>query len=330
MNWQIAKQSLDTMICQSDGFKIQFAGGEPLLNMELIEQVVHYTRGRGVVYQLQTNATLVDARIAGSLKRLGIDVGVSLDGMPPLNDRLRPFADGRGSTATAICGLENLREAGIHVGLTCVLSAENLSGLPELVELVGYLGNVEAIAFDLLRPIGRAGQDGLRQPDPALAAHSVSAALRRADELALMGGRRVRFREVERVRYLLTHGLRRQYRCYFDAGQLLTVKPNGDTYPCASLTGFPEFYMGNIMEPTFIDGLDGNLRRCREIITPPRYCLTCSEHWLCAGSCPAQTYAQRLAGETKPIECSIKRALINHDRRKELTNHAAHQVTLSI
>ena len=156
MDWQIAKQALDTMICQSSGFKIQFAGGEPLLNMDLIEQVVHYTHGRGAVYQLQTNATLIDASIARSLKRLGIDVGVSLDGLPAVNDPLRPFPDGQGSTLATITGLENLRAVGICVGLTCVLSAENVTGLPGLVELASYLGNVEGITFDLLWPIGRA------------------------------------------------------------------------------------------------------------------------------------------------------------------------------
>jgi len=67
MDWQVARQALDIMIKESRGFKIQFAGGEPLLNMELIEQVVDYTRNMKVVYQLQTNATLIDAGISRRL-----------------------------------------------------------------------------------------------------------------------------------------------------------------------------------------------------------------------------------------------------------------------
>jgi uncharacterized protein len=330
MDWQVAKQALDIMLSHSDGFKIQFAGGEPLLNIDLIEQVVGYTQGMGIRYQLQTNATLITDKVAKNLKRLAVDVGVSLDGLPAINDPLRPFADGYGSTAATIAGLKNLRAADIRLGLTCVLSADNVAGLSGLVELASYLGNIDGISLDLLRLVGRARKSSAKQADPILAARSVSAALRRADELALMGGSRVRFREVKRMRYLLSHGIRRQHRCYFDAGQSLMVKPNGDAYPCASLANFPEFYLGNILEEGFTDELGDNLQRCRQLITSPDYCLTCPDHSLCGGPCLAQTYAQQLAGEMKLTECYIKRAFINYVRRKEVVSHAANQVSLSV
>ena len=330
MDWQVAKQALDIMLSHSDGFKIQFAGGEPLLNIDLIEQAVSYTQGLDIRYQLQTNATLITDKVAEDLKRLAGDVGASLDGLRAVNDPLRSFADGHGSTAAAIAGMKNLRAADIRLGLICVLSAENVTTLCRLVELASYLGNVDGIGFDLLRLVGRAGENSVRQADPTSAARSVSAALRRADELALMGGRRVEFREVGRMRYLLTHGVRRQHRCYFDAGQSLIVKPNGDAYPCASLASFPEFYLGNVLEEGFTDELGDNLQRCRQLITPPPYCLSCPDRSLCGGPCPAQTYAEQLAGEMKLTECYIKRVLINYVRRKEVVNHAAKPISLSV
>ena len=143
MSWEVAKRALDFMFEHFDGFDVQFSGGEPLLNMELVEKVVEHIRGKGVRHKIQTNATLIDRRVARWIRELGISVGVSLDGLPEVNDRLRPFADGRGSTAAAISGIESLRAEGIRVGLTCVLSAENAPGLPGLVELASYLGNVE-------------------------------------------------------------------------------------------------------------------------------------------------------------------------------------------
>ncbi len=227
--------------------------------------------------------------------------------------------------------MKNLGAEGIWVGLTCVLSAENVARLPGLVELASYLGNVEGISLDLLRLVGRARKSSAMQADPTLAARSVSAALRRADELALMGGRRVRFREVKRMHYLLTHGLRRRHRCYFDAGQSLMVRPNGDAYPCASLASFPEFYLGNVLEEGFTDKLGDKLQRCRQFITSPQYCLTCPDHNLCGGPCPAQTYAQQLVGETKPTECYVKRAFINYVKRKgNLSYASANQISLSV
>jgi uncharacterized protein len=329
MNWHVAKRAIDFMLGRSCNFNIQFAGGEPLLNLPLIEKVVHYTQGLNIHYQLQTNATLIDAEIAGDLKRLGIDVvGVSLDGVPAVNDSLRPFTDGRGSTTATIAGLQCLRTAGIRVGLTCVLSADNVEGLPGLIDLASYLG-IDGISLDLLRLVGRAKRGGIEQANPQLASQYLSSALKRADELAFMGGRRVRFREIEHMRRLLSHRVDRRYRCYFDAGHLLMVKPNGDAYPCPSLTGFPEFYLGNIMEEGSTGELVNNMKKTRRLISPPKRCLSCHEHWLCGGQCPAQTYFQQLMGEMKPTECHVKRVFIDYAAKKE-SYATANKISLSI
>ena len=326
MSWEVAKRALDLMFGHFDGFDVQFSGGEPLLNMELVEKVLEYTRRRGVRHQIQTNATLIDKEVARWIRELGISVGVSLDGLPEVNDRLRPFPDGRGSTAAVISGIESLRAEGIRVGLTCVLSAENAAGLPGLVELASYLGNVEGIALDLLRPIGRAEED-VKPADPDLAVRFVNAALRRAEELALMGGRRVKFREVERIRYLLSRGLERRYRCPFDARRYLVVDPRGRIWPCPSLVGFPEFYLGDVFEEGFADELGDRLKRCRELIPPPPRCSACSERRLCGGPCPARIHAGRSGGSE--IECHVRRAFIDFARRGGRED-AAEQIRLPV
>lgn len=310
MSWEVAKRALDLMFERFDGFDVQFSGGEPLLNMELVERVVEYTKGRGVRHRIQTNATLIDRRVARWIRELGISVGVSLDGLPEVNDRLRPFPDGRGSTAAAISGIESLGAEGIRVGLTCVLSAENAPGLPGLVELASYLGNVEGIALDLLRPVGRA-EGNVKPADPDLAARFVKAALRRAEELALMGGRRVGFREAERVRLLLSRGLERKYRCPFDARRYLVVDPRGRVWPCPSLVGIPEFCLGDVFDEGLADELAGRLERCRKLIPAPPRCSACSERRLCGGPCLARIHVER----SIDTECRVRRAFIDFARR---------------
>jgi len=123
MQWETARQALELVARESCGsFKVKFAGGEPLLNLALIERAIAYVRRKGwhAIYDVQTNGTLIDRATAQSLRRLGIGVGVSLDGPPAVNDDLRPFPDGRGSTAATVAGIEQLRAAGVHVGLTAV------------------------------------------------------------------------------------------------------------------------------------------------------------------------------------------------------------------
>ena len=310
MSWEVAKRALDFMFGHFNGFGVQFSGGEPLLNMELVEKVVEYTKRRGVRHQIQTNATLIDKEVARWIRELGISVGVSLDGLPEVNDRLRPFADRRGSTAAAISGIQSLRAEGIRVGLTCVLSAENVTGLPRLVDFASYLGNVEGIALDLLRPIGRAEGD-VKPADPDLAVRFVNAALRRAEELALMGGGRVGFREAERVRFFLSRGLERKYRCPFDARRYLVVDPKGRVWPCPSLVGIPEFCLGDVFDEGLADELDDRLERCRKLIPAPPRCSTCPERRLCGGPCLARIHVER----TIDAECRVRRAFIDFARR---------------
>ena len=315
MSWEVAKRALDFMREHSEGFKVQLAGGEPLLNMGLVEQVVRYTPNWRVIHQLQTNATLITPEVARRIKGLELRIGVSLDGLPKVNDLLRPFPDGRGATKAAIAGIENLGRRGIRVGLTCVLSEESAPGLAGLVQLLSYLGNVEGISLDVLRPTGRGSK--VRQADSVEAAHFLRLALKRADELVQMGGRRVKFREAERLRLLLAGKGERHFRCYFDACAQLVVKPNGDAYPCASLVPFPEFLLGNVLEKDFGRSLEEKLREKRELISLPERCLSCPEFWLCQGPCPAWVYASRRMGGEDLVECSLKKTFLSYVRREE-------------
>ncbi|OPY53674.1 MAG: molybdenum cofactor biosynthesis protein A [Methanosaeta sp. PtaU1.Bin060] len=312
MDWPVARRAIDLMADQSDRFKVQFAGGEPLMNFDLIERIVSYSNDLGAKagFQLQTNATLISPSLACRLRELDIRIGVSLDGLPKVNDVLRPFASERGSTGSVVSGLRNLAAAGIRVGLTCVLTSANIEGLPSLVELASYLGNVEGITLDPLRPVGRGKQ--LMAPSPTQASRYLKEAIVRAEEIAKIGGHNLKFREIERMRYIISRGLMRQHHCYFDACQSLMIKPNGDAYPCASLCQ-PEFGLGNILDNGFRGDLQDELMRTSGLIDRPHRCKKCPDRWLCGGPCPAGVFSSR---DNLEIECAIKKVFIEHITEK--------------
>lgn len=329
MPWEVAKRALN-LIGPDHQFKVQFAGGEPLLNLGLIEKVLAYTHGWKVRHQIQTNGTLLDAPTARFLKRAGVAVGVSLDGVPEVNDRLRPFANGEGSTAAAVAGIRQAGAAGIRLGMTTVLSEENVEGLPDLVGLTSYLGNVEGISLDVLRPVGRALFNGLGAPTPDRAAHYVAKALERADEIRAMGGNAVKFREAERMCSLVSSGRYREYRCYFHAAQSLMVKPDGSAYPCASLSGYPEFRLGNIMSPQDEDQILGGAVRLSEACELGDACRCCPDQRLCGGPCPAQSWAARPIQEVAHSECAVRAAFVQYARRKGSQPDAARTSRVSL
>ncbi len=294
MSWEVARRAVDYVATRAPSFKIQFSGGEPLLNFSLIKKIISYAREQGLkaTFQLQTNGTLLTPGLVRELKRLGLSLGVSLDGMPEVNDSLRPFRGGQGSTLATIQGLRNLAAEGIKVGLTVVLTLRSTEELPKLVELCAYLGNIYGLSLDLVRPLGRAQDSKIAPPAEELLRQKLRAALRRAQEISSLGGPVIRFREVERIKYLLTHGCRRLYYCYATTGQSLAILPDGSVYPCASLSELSDFYLGNIMDPHFslLQAVKGKPWWQRKVENMEG-CRDCTNKFLCGGGCLARAYA---------------------------------------
>ncbi len=294
MPWEVAMRAVDYVAARSRSLKIQFSGGEPLLNFPLVRRVVAYLKNyRGsITFQLQTNGTLIDRALAREIKRLQIGLGVSLDGPPEVNDLLRPFNGGGGSTLAVVRGLQNLAAEGIMVGLTVVLTAENTCSLPRLVEYAAYLGNIYGISLDLLRPLGRAAGAVVTEPDLNLLEDQVRAALCRSEELERLGGARIRFREAERLCRQLLQGVAKEHYCYATTGRSMAVMPDGSVYPCASLSGLSDFYLGNVADAGFslAEAVAGKawFQRKAELIAG---CRDCSESRFCAGGCLARAYA---------------------------------------
>ena len=106
MEMETAKTSVDLLLAQSAGREnvhITFFGGETLMNFPLLKSVVAYAneqaaaQGRSIDFSLTTNATLLTPAIIEFLSQNSIGVTVSMDGPPDLHNKLRVFANGRGS-----------------------------------------------------------------------------------------------------------------------------------------------------------------------------------------------------------------------------------------
>lgn len=321
MSWDIARQAVDYALARSKFLKIQFTGGEPLLNLPLVKKVIDYTKNIPVSFQIQTNGTLISMAVAEELKALRVALGVSLDGPPAVNDLLRPIKGGEPSTMAVINGLQNLGAVGVKVGLTAVLTKESTAYLPRLVELAAYLGNVHGIALDLLRPMGRGLVNKTLSPSPELLAQQVKAALYRSAELAAWGAPLVRFREVERLKYQLRHKVARKHYCYATTGQSLVVMPDGSVYPCSSLAGTPSFYLGKVTFYGFsLSQALSEVPLLQRTVDELKGCRSCLDNWLCGGGCLARAYAY--SGQTDHSysgDCQLKKIFLEYVREAEKT-----------
>jgi len=116
MTIEVAKKAVDTALASPTRFlKIEFQGGEPLLNFETVKYIIEYTRqhpaseGKDVEFVLCTNLTLVTDEILKYLSERDVFLSISLDGPKHVHDFNRRFQDGRACYKTVIDALERAK-----------------------------------------------------------------------------------------------------------------------------------------------------------------------------------------------------------------------------
>lgn len=106
MDLETGKKALDFVLESSghrDHCEVDFFGGEPLLNFEVVKALVEYgkkagaAQGKTIKFTLTTNGVLLNEKIQNYLEQEEISVVLSLDGRPEVHDRMRPYANGQGS-----------------------------------------------------------------------------------------------------------------------------------------------------------------------------------------------------------------------------------------
>ncbi|WP_303868610.1 radical SAM protein [Acetobacterium wieringae] len=295
MDFETAAQTLD--LFSDCVMKVQFAGGEPLLNYKLVCQIVDYvqTKGYDVSFQMQTNGTCITPEIAAGLKKMKIALGVSLDGPPDVNE----FS--RGKTREVIAGIQCLADEGIKINLNSVVTSHNVSQLPKLVNFAFYLGNVAGIGLDLLRETGRARDhaDTIKKATPEQLRTALTGMAEASRELYELTDKKIVIREIQEAKQRLATATCSKNYCYASCGQSYVVLPNGDVYPCGSLIEHPDYYMGNVSSQSLKSIAIGK--------SEPAYCQTCTYHAVCPGGCPSRLIINASEPDSFSLDCVLKK-----------------------
>ncbi|MCZ7646159.1 MAG: radical SAM protein [Planctomycetota bacterium] len=116
---------------------VLFSGGEPLVRHDALD-LLDYARGLGLNATLSTNGLLIDDAMADKLADLELKyVGISLDGLKPIHDKLRGQP---GAYEETLAAIRRCRERGIKVGLRYTVHALNLDQLDAVFDLCLDLG----------------------------------------------------------------------------------------------------------------------------------------------------------------------------------------------
>lgn len=297
MDFETAKSSVDFLAQQSAARRhahITFFGGETLMNFPLLQRVVHYAKGRfseqarAIDFSLTTNATLLTPAIIKFLSDESIGVTVSMDGPKDMHDRLRVFANGRGSydivEPRVRALIENHRTRPITARVTLT------SGATDVVRIFRHLKSdlgFHEVGFapvttkpDHLYAINEPGMDGVLDQFQVLAEEYLQYALR---------GEMHGFSNVSDTLAELHQGVNKSHPCGAGLG-LVGVGPSGDIAPCHRFVDSDQHALGHVST-----GIDRSkqadfLRRGH--IGAKYDCHTCWARPLCAGGCHHEAFVR--------------------------------------
>ncbi len=275
---------------------IQITGGEPTLVPEKIERVVAKSSvmQTGVQLAIQTNATLLTRPLVRFFRAAKMQVGISLDGPPAVQEQLRGRVD------ETLKGMSLLEEARVPFRVTTVVSRNNVEVLDQLVLLLAGYRQCRGMGLDLLVDKGRAREGKVTAASPEQLEQGMRTLL---SALQLVNRhRRVPLALREGVHLKEKRG--RHAFCHAAAGSSLAVSSDGRLYPCGQTMGDASFAMGTVQRPQAKSPLSLTHRQLQS-----EKCQECPLEGGCPGDCPSRTYYN--AGQAVQLACVLYRTLQN-------------------
>jgi uncharacterized protein len=322
MSYEVGKQALDYLIANSGNRKnleVDFFGGEPLMNFDVVKQLVEYGRsvekehGKNIRFTITTNGVLLDDEKIDYINENMHNVVLSLDGRREVNDRMRPTLNDKGSYDIVMPKFKKLAEKrpkDKYYYIRGTFTRDNLNFSKDVLHFAdeGFIStSVEPVVGEASNPYA------LREEDlPTIFSEYETF----AEEYAQ---RQQRGEGFKFFHYMidLNQGpcvIKRITGC--GAGnEYLAITPTGDIYPCHQFVGNEEFKMGNIMEEEI--KLPEELRKTfREAhVYSKEDCRKCWNKFYCSGGCHANAinfngdvrkpYKLGCEMQKKRTECSI-------------------------
>lgn len=294
MSFETGKRALDFLVENSGNrrnLEVDFFGGEPLLNFEVVKQLVAYARsiedkcGKHFRFTLTTNGVLLDDEVTEFANRECHNVVLSLDGRKEVHDRLRKTINGKGSYDTIVPKFQKFVKArgdkGYYVRGTFT---HNNTDFTNDIFHMADLGFTELSMEPVVCAPGE---------EYALTEEDLPVLFEQYEILAKEMLRREREgRPFTFYHYMLdlTGGpcIYKRISGCGSGTEYLAVTPWGELYPCHQFVGDPKYSMGNIWDGVTNKALQDEFKLCNAYARPD--CKDCWAKLYCSGGCAANAY----------------------------------------
>ena len=294
MSFEVGKRALDFLIENSGtrhNLEVDFFGGEPLMNWDVVKQLVAYAREQEKIHNknfrftLTTNGMLIDDDVIEFSNKEMSNVVLSLDGRKEVHDRLRKDYTGKGSYDIIV---------------------------PKFKEFVERRGNKSYYMrgtfthanTDFTNDIFHMADMGFTElsMEPVVCAPSDASALTEADLPVLFEQYEILAKEmIKRKRegrpftfyhYMLDlkHGpcIYKRISGCGSGTEYVAVTPTGDIYPCHQFVGDAKYLLGNIYDGISNTEVQNEFKLCNAYAR--KECEDCWAKLYCSGGCAANSY----------------------------------------
>ncbi len=294
MSYEVGKKALDFLVANSGNrtnLEVDFFGGEPLMNWEVVKQLVAYGRSleeehhKKFRFTITTNGVLLNDEILEFVNKEMGNMVLSIDGRKEVHDRMRPHRGGQGSYDEIVPKFKKAAESRgqMNYYVRGTYTHYNTDFAKDVLHLAD-LGFKQISVEPVVAP---------ETEDYAIREEDLPQLLAQYDELAEeMIKRRKEGNGFNFFHFMidLEGGpcvAKRLSGCG-SGTEYLAVTPWGDLYPCHQFVGNEDFLMGTVDEGVLRTDIRDEFKQCN--VYAKEKCKDCFAKFYCSGGCAANSY----------------------------------------
>ncbi len=294
MTFEVGKRAFDFLIENSGNrrnLEVDFFGGEPLMNFEVVKKLVEYARSiekqhnKNFRFTLTTNGVLIDDDVIDFANREMSNVVLSLDGRKEVHDRYRVDYAGQGSWEKIVPKFQKLVEAreGKNYYMRGTFTHQN----PDFLEDIKVMLDLGFNELSMEPVVCAKG-------DPSeLTREDMEVVKKQYEDLAeLMLEKDKEGKPFTFYHYMidLTGGpcIYKRISGCGSGTEYMAVTPWGDLYPCHQFVGEEKFKLGDIWQGVTNKEIQGEFAACN--VYAREECRDCWARLYCSGGCAANAY----------------------------------------
>ncbi|MBQ2733918.1 MAG: thioether cross-link-forming SCIFF peptide maturase, partial [Clostridia bacterium] len=294
MSFEVGKRAFDWLIENSGtrhNLEVDFFGGEPLMNFDVVKELVAYARsiekekGKNFRFTLTTNGLLIDDDVIDFANKEMSNVVLSLDGRKEVHDRYRVDYNGNGSWEKIVPKFQKLVEA--RGGKDYYMRGTFTHANPDFLKDLKVMLDLGFNELSMEPVVCAAG-------DPSeLTEEDMPIVLDQYEKLAeLMLEKDAEGKPFTFYHYMIDlSGGPCIYKRISGCGsgtEYMAVTPWGDLYPCHQFVGDEKFKLGDIYNGVTNKEVQGQFAACNVYAHPE--CRDCWARLYCSGGCAANAY----------------------------------------